>query len=84
MTPQQKPDALQTSAPWQLKCFWISLEERSRTNSSRQRFHSLLFCKTVRYFCRTLYIYIYIYKPKHSQERRLCDVILKSTALSDY
>jgi hypothetical protein len=21
MSPQQKPDALQTSAPWQLKCF---------------------------------------------------------------
>jgi len=34
---------------------WVSLEERSRTNSPRQRFHSQLFCKIVRYFCRTLY-----------------------------
>ena len=35
---------------------WVSLEERSRTNSPRQRFHSQLFCKFVTYFCRTLYI----------------------------
>ena len=35
---------------------WVSLEERWRTNSPRQRFHSQLFCKIVRYFCRTLYI----------------------------
>jgi hypothetical protein len=35
---------------------WVSLEERSRTNSTRQRFHSQLFCKIIRYFCRTLYI----------------------------
>ena len=28
----------------------ISLEERSRTNSTRQRFHSQLFCQTARYF----------------------------------
>jgi hypothetical protein len=34
---------------------WVSLEERSRTNSPRQRFHSQLFCKIVRHFCRTLY-----------------------------
>jgi hypothetical protein len=34
----------------------VSLEERSRTNSPRQRFHSQLFCKIVRYFFRTLYI----------------------------
>jgi hypothetical protein len=34
---------------------WVSLEERSRTNSPRQRFHSQLFCKIVRYFCWTLY-----------------------------
>jgi hypothetical protein len=27
-SPQQKPDALQTSAPWQPKCFWVSLEGR--------------------------------------------------------
>jgi len=40
---------------------WVSLEECSRTNSPRQRFHIQLFCQIVRYFCRTLYIYIYIY-----------------------
>jgi hypothetical protein len=34
---------------------WVSLEERSRTNSPRQRFHSQLCCKTVRYFRWTLY-----------------------------
>jgi hypothetical protein len=33
----------------------VSLEERSRTNLPGQRFHSQLFCKIVRYFCRTLY-----------------------------
>ena len=54
-SPQRKPDILQTSAPWQLKSFWVSLEGRSRTNSPRQRFYSQLFCKIVRYFCRTLY-----------------------------
>jgi hypothetical protein len=37
--------------------FWVSLEEPSRTNSPRKRFHSKLFCKIVRYSCRTLYIY---------------------------
>ena len=31
-----------------------SLARRTRTNSPRQRFHSELFCKIVRYFCRTL------------------------------
>ena len=36
---------------------WVSLEERSRSNSPRQRFHSQLFCKIVRYFCWTLYLY---------------------------
>ena len=35
---------------------WVSLEERSRTNPPHQRFHSQLFCKIVRYFCRTLYM----------------------------
>jgi hypothetical protein len=35
---------------------WASLVGRSRTNSPRQRFHSQLFCKIVRYFCRTLYM----------------------------
>ena len=34
---------------------WVSLEGRLRTNSPRQRLHSQLFCKIVRYFCRTLY-----------------------------
>ena len=34
---------------------WVSLEERSRTNSPRQRFHSQLCYQIVRYFCRTLY-----------------------------
>ena len=34
---------------------WVSLEERSWPNSPHQRFHSELFCKIVRYFCRTLY-----------------------------
>ena len=34
-----------------------SLVGRSRTNSPRQRFHSQLFCKIVRYFCRTLYAF---------------------------
>jgi hypothetical protein len=38
---------------------WVWLEGRSRTNSPRQRFHSQLFCKIVRYFCRTLYIWLY-------------------------
>jgi hypothetical protein len=33
---------------------WVSLEGRLRTNSPRQRFHSQLFCKIVRYFCWTL------------------------------
>ena len=33
---------------------WVSLEERSKTNSPRQRFHSQMFCKILRYFCRTL------------------------------
>jgi hypothetical protein len=36
--------------------FWLSPEERSRTNSPRQSFHSQLCCKIVRYFCRTLYL----------------------------
>jgi hypothetical protein len=53
--PQQKPDALQTSAAWQTEMLWASLEGRSKTNFLRQRFHSQLFCKIVRYFCRTLY-----------------------------
>jgi len=35
---------------------WVSLEEHPRTNSPRQRFHSQLFCKILRYFCRTLYL----------------------------
>jgi hypothetical protein len=39
----------------------VSLEERSRTNSPRQRLHSQLFYQIVRYFCRTLYF------PKVSQ-----------------
>jgi hypothetical protein len=34
---------------------WVLLEERSRTNSPRQWFHSQLFCKIVRCFWRTLY-----------------------------
>jgi len=33
---------------------WVSLEERSRTNALRQRFHSQLFWNIVRYFCRNL------------------------------
>jgi hypothetical protein len=36
---------------------WVSLQGRSRTNSTRQRFHSQLCCQNVRDFCRTLYIY---------------------------
>jgi hypothetical protein len=36
---------------------WVWLEEGSTTNSPRQRFHSKLFCKIVRYFCRNLYLY---------------------------
>jgi hypothetical protein len=35
---------------------WVSLEELSMTNFPRQRFHSQLFRKIVRYFCRILYI----------------------------
>jgi hypothetical protein len=35
---------------------WVSLEGRSGTNSPCQRFRSQLFCKIVKYFCRTLYI----------------------------
>ena len=46
---------------------WVSLEGRSRTNSPRQRFHSQLFRKIVRYFCRTLYYvvrsFIYVLCP---------------------
>ena len=34
---------------------WVSLEERSRTNSPCQRFRSQLFCKIDRYFSQTLY-----------------------------
>jgi len=34
---------------------WVSLEERSGTNSPRQWFNSQLFCQIVMYFCRTLY-----------------------------
>jgi hypothetical protein len=34
---------------------WVLLEERSRTNSPRQRFHSQPCWKIIRYFCRTLY-----------------------------
>jgi len=34
----------------------VSLEVRSRKNSPRQRFHSQLFYKIIRYFCWTLYI----------------------------
>jgi hypothetical protein len=37
--------------------FWVSLEERSKTNAPRQQFHSQLFWKIVRYFCWTLYLY---------------------------
>jgi hypothetical protein len=37
---------------------WVSLEGRSRTNYPRQRFHLHLCCQIVRYFCRTLYIYV--------------------------
>ena len=47
---------------------WVSLEGRSRTNSPHQRFHSQLFCKIVRYFCRTLYI--------------LCESIKKACAVN--
>jgi hypothetical protein len=32
MSPQQKPDALKTSAPWQLKCF------ESRYKSAQEKF----------------------------------------------
>jgi len=35
---------------------WVLLEECSRKNSPRQRFHSQLCCKIVRYFCQTLCI----------------------------
>jgi len=35
---------------------WVSVEERSRTNSPRQRSHSQLCYQIVRYFCRTLYL----------------------------
>ena len=38
-----------------IEMLWVSLEGRSRTNSSRQRFHSQLCYQIVRYFCRTLY-----------------------------
>jgi hypothetical protein len=55
-SPQQKPDALQTSAPWQLKCFESRKKSAQEQNSPRQRFHSELFCQIVMYFCRTLYI----------------------------
>jgi len=75
-SPQQKPDALQTSAPLQLKCFWIFLEERSRTNSPRQRFHSQLFCKIVMYFCRTLYkLFVQVV---YVRPNRTADTIQKS------
>ena len=42
---------------------WVSLEGRSRTNYARQRFHSQLFCKIVRYFCRILYKYLTLQTP---------------------
>jgi hypothetical protein len=41
-SPQRKPDALQTSTPWQLKCFEFTLEGCSRTNSPYQWFHTQL------------------------------------------
>jgi hypothetical protein len=47
---------------------WVSLEERSRTNSPRQRFHSQLFYKVVRYFCWILYNRLREdghFRPKH-------------------
>jgi len=37
---------------------WASLVGSSRTNSPRQRFHSQLCYQIVRYFCRTLYIWV--------------------------
>ena len=38
------------------RMLWVSLEERSRTNSPHQRFQSEPCCQIVRYFCRTLYM----------------------------
>jgi hypothetical protein len=43
---------------------WVSLEEHSRTNSPCQRFHSQLFCKIIRHFCRTPYYYNQLHIPK--------------------
>ena len=45
---------------------WVSLEERSRTNSPRQRFHLQPFCKIVMYFWRTLYKTTYKRDANHS------------------
>jgi hypothetical protein len=52
---------------------WVSLEEHSRTNSPRQRFHSQLFSKIVRYFCRNLYLnfewirYLLLYSSQNTR-----------------
>ena len=43
---------------------WVSLEERSRTNSPCHWFHSQLFRKIVRHFCRTPYYYNQLHVPK--------------------
>jgi hypothetical protein len=40
---------------------WVPLEGCSKTNSPRQQFHSELCCQIVRYFCRTLYYWLYTY-----------------------
>jgi hypothetical protein len=40
---------------------WVSLEGCSKTNYPCQRFHSQLCYQIVRYFCRTLYLYVLKY-----------------------
>jgi hypothetical protein len=52
-SPQQSPMIYRPALQGNWNALF-SLEERSRTNSPRQRFHSQLFCKIVRYFRRTL------------------------------
>jgi hypothetical protein len=57
---------------------WVSLEGRSRTNTPCQRFHLQLFCKIVKYFCRT--------DPVHIVDLRLLcwSTLLRSAFCSQF
>jgi len=71
---------------------WVLLERRSRINSTRQRFHSQLCYQIVRYFCRTLYLWILsteqafmcLLAPRILKCRFFSFVCCKSCALLSY